>query len=415
MENQKHESETVAAREASGTRSIGISAPQPIAIQTLALNALKGFRKFYWLFFLIISVLSSYFYIRAERSYVPLYQAHMSFAVNTQSAYGYSESYYNQVSVKKIGSVFPYILESGLVQQKVQERMNIPSLNASISSSVLEESAVFTINVGGSDPEHIYEVLTNVVDCFPEVARYVIGNIQLSVIDDSGVPKTPINPPNFKSLAKRGAMMGAAISALLLLLYALSRNTVTRSEDLERYISMPFLGGIPKIRAGIDRKTGKKLSILLDEKGSMTALGESLRIIRTRFMRQAEERNMKKIVITSTAPGEGKSTIAVNFAVSLAREGKSVILVDGDLRNPTVRTAMHLTGGTAGFADVLNGTAELGDALVPYKDENIMVLPGNLDSVDPAGLLGNERMKELFEALGKAADFLIGSARQPTT
>ena len=62
MENQKHESETVAAREASGTRSIGISAPQPIAIQTLALNALKGFRKFYWLFFLIISVLSSYFY-----------------------------------------------------------------------------------------------------------------------------------------------------------------------------------------------------------------------------------------------------------------------------------------------------------------------------------------------------------------
>ena len=194
------------------------------------------------------------------------------------------------------------------------------------------------------------------------VAEYIIGETQLVKMDESGVPEVMLNPPNYKKGALYGVIAGAIISAGLLFLYAITKKTVRSERDLQDGMSVPYLGSIPKMK--LKKRSKKKSSILLEQSGGSNVFAESFRIVRSRIMKTIEAKGYKRILVSSAAVSEGKTTMAVNIALSMARKGKNVVLVDGDLRNPSVAKAMGLTDVKAGTVDVLRGEADVMDSLI---------------------------------------------------
>lgn len=134
---------------------------------------------------------------------------------------------------------------------------------------------------------------------------------------------------------------------------------------------------------------------------------EAYRSLRTNINFIASTEEVKSIVVTSAVPKESKSNVAVNIAVSLATEGKKVILVDCDLRKPVVHQYLKMGRHREGLTEVLAGKAELEDCIAKFKDVKISVLPAGAIPPNPAELLSQKRMKALIRALEDNFDYVI--------
>lgn len=134
---------------------------------------------------------------------------------------------------------------------------------------------------------------------------------------------------------------------------------------------------------------------------------EAYRSLRTNINFIASTEDVKSIVVTSALPQESKSNVAINIAISLATEGKKVILVDCDLRKPVVHQYLKMGRHRDGLTEVLSGKAELEDCIAKFKDVKISVLPAGAIPPNPSELLSQKRMKALIRALENNFDYVI--------
>ncbi len=377
-----------------------------VYLTTILDDMWRGLKKFYWVFLLIISVASSLFYVQAKKSYTPVYQAYSSFVVNSKTAYAYDTTYYNKATASQMSKTFPYILTSGALNQVVAESLGLDYVPATITAEAMEDTALFTIKVTASNPQMAYDVLQAVIENYPVVAEYIIGDTQLTLMDESGIPESPMNAPDYMSGARNGFIVGLLFSVVILVLYAVMRNTVRREDDLKKRLSIKSLGSIPNVKMK-KRSQENTQSVLISQENIAGILGEGLRTIRTRVIKEAEAQENKVIMVTSAAAGEGKTTFTANLGISLARKGKRVIIIDLDMRNPSVAALMGIDENGYGITDVLKGKAEVEKVLYPYGDTSLSIIPCTQCLSNPGKLLGCGRMETLLAELSDKADYIL--------
>lgn len=374
-------------------------------LTTLLDDMWRGFKKFFWLLFILAGVGGGICYLHASQSYQPSYTAYTSFVIRAQTPYGYSQAYTNKTTAEQMSKTFPYILKSGALEAVVLDDLGLDHMPATINAVSTADTALFTLNVTAQDPQVAYDVLQSVIRNYPQVAEYIIGTTQLTQMDESGVPTEPSNPPNFIRQTEIGVLGGIAIFVLILLVYAMSRRTVRREEDLKSRFSVPMLGAIPLVRSKKRTKASKQ-SLLITNKGDSLKIGEPIRTIRMRLLKEADEKKIRCLMITSAVPGEGKSTLAVNLALSIAQKGKKVVLVDGDLRNPSVASALGIKS-KYGISHLLKGETELKNVLKTVDDSGLLVVPGIKQIENPTELLSSPEMRKMISDLKGIADYVI--------
>lgn len=150
----------------------------------------------------------------------------------------------------------------------------------------------------------------------------------------------------------------------------------------------------------------QKLYVQSDPK---SPISEVFRTLRTNIKFASFDREVKTILLTSAGPNEGKSTVSANLAVTLCKAGSRVLIMDGDLRNPTVHRMMGIQN-TSGLTNILLGGED-------YKDFTHKSLINNLDVItcgpkppNPAELLGSQKMKDFLDALKKDYDYVLVDA-----
>ncbi|HZF41163.1 MAG TPA: polysaccharide biosynthesis tyrosine autokinase [Blastocatellia bacterium] len=231
-----------------------------------------------------------------------------------------------------------------------------------------------------------------------------------------------------------GFMLSLAAGVGLALLLEHLDNTVKNVEDVARAAQLPTLALIPSMNADsmlpvAGRKNDwqqmiKSGAAKLGGPGGLLARGmqppgdnpaalgtsssvvESYRMLRTSILLSTAGAPPKTILITSSQPGEGKTTTAVNTAISLSQLGASVLLIDADLRRPAVHTAFKITRDR-GISNYLSGHAPLDDLIVKLPIPNLYVLPCGPIPPNPAELISSNRMKELLRELGQRFDHIL--------
>lgn len=151
------------------------------------------------------------------------------------------------------------------------------------------------------------------------------------------------------------------------------------------------------------QSTRRKLITKLNPK---SPISEQYRTIRTNIEFSSIDEKIRSIMVTSSGPGEGKSTTTANLAVVFAQQGKRVLLIDADLRKPTVHYTFGITN-TFGLTNVLTRQMELKDAIKTTNEELLHVLPSGPIPPNPAELLSSRGMKEFFEEAKDAYDMII--------
>lgn len=371
-------------------------------------NVIRGFMQLWWIFLILISVYSSYCFFQAKRSYSPYYKTSTTFVINMNQAGTYSGSYYNTATADQMAKSFPYILNSGILQKVVAADLGLDYVPGSISAVAMEGYNLFELSVTGSDPQQIYDVLQSVIKNYPSVAEYVIGDTQLHILDETGVPTEAENQPDFMPAAKAGAKKMMALCFVILAIYAMTRNTIRKEDDLKKRLNIKCLGSIPLARFK-RRSSSEKDAVLINNKKIPQMFLEATRTLRMRVLKECRENNSKTILVTSSMPGEGKSTVTVNLALSLAQKDFKVVLIDGDLRHPSLAKTLGMTREDYkhGFHDVIMEHVSLSDALVPYKDTSVSMLLG-ADAVESTErVLSKAMTKKVIEEAAEMADFVI--------
>ncbi len=361
----------------------------------------------FWYLILIPAILGgALMYFRTSRVYSPTYTAEATVSVQAVSTGGYYDN--SASTAEQLGSVFPYILTSGVLREVVAEDLGTNGMPGNVSVSNISGTNLLTIQVTAGDGQTAYDVLQSFIKNYPAVAQYVVGQTELTVIDDSGVPGEIGVESVLRGSAKRGAMMGAALGLLLVVLYMITFRTIRTSSDLRAVVNAPYLGTLP-IYHKKRRSKANFDGINILEDNPQEDYVESIRLIRTRLERNLDAHHVKTIMITSSIPGEGKSTVAGNLAIALAQKGKRVVLVDCDLRNPSSQEVFHAEGEFPGLAKVLNGEASLQDALYKVPEENLKLycLFGAPHGSQNVEILGKEEMGKLIHAMEKFADVVI--------
>ncbi len=219
------------------------------------------------------------------------------------------------------------------------------------------------------------------------------------IVDQAYAPQYPVKPKKKLIVAVAG-LMGLLLSCGVAFLLEMLNNTIRSTRDVEEKLNLRVLGVLPKME---DKKALENVHHLFLDK-EQPGFIEAMRTIRTSVNLTSMDKDHRIFAVTSTVPGEGKSSTAANLAISLGQMGKT-LLVDGDLRRPTVGKNFAIKGGSAGLANLLAGTASSKDCL--HKVDGIDVIPCGQVPPDPQELLGSEAFIKLMEKLKAHYDYVV--------
>lgn len=375
-----------------------------IDLGVLLIDFWKGIRKFWYLILILMFLGMGVMWGYRSVTYVPMYKASASFTVKTvgdildnevNTAYGF---FYDKNTADQIEKTFPYILSSGILQKLLREELNAERINGTISAEVISDSNLVTLSVKSTDKEDAKKILDAVIVVYPEVAEYVLGEIEFEFLNEPELQERPVNQPSVKKDLMIGCLAGAALSIGFVLIYALLRKTIRNEEDLKATLNTELLGMLPEVKEDkiLITKSWKKKS----------RYQEDIYSLQNRVDYLMKQNGQKVLLVTSTEPSEGKTTVAVNLALAMAQRGNKVLLIDGDLRKLDIKKyfAPH---GEKTIWNILRGEAEVSEAALYLKDEEIYVLRANKPISNSIEVINSSRMENLIKQAREFADVVI--------
>lgn len=306
--------------------------------------------------------------------------------------------------VKTYGDVStaPYVLNK--VIRTLGLRTDAATLAQQVTAEVEANSLVLDIAVRDDDAARaarIGNAITSQLTASTEAITPTADGsepIKLTVIQGARAGSTPISPNLPLDLAI-GLLVGLALAAGIVILREALDTRVKSVQALRELTDLPVLGEVR-------RTTGRTAAGPLAMPDSVDARSESYRTLRANLDFIDFDDAARTVLVTSSIAGEGKSTTAANLALALASAGESVLVVDADLRRPTLAGMFGLEGGS-GLTDVLSGRTALDDAIQVWGDGGPSVLPSGVVPPNPSELLRGRSMAELIKEVGRRYTWVV--------
>lgn len=220
-------------------------------------------------------------------------------------------------------------------------------------------------------------------------------------VEPAVASSSPISPRPFQNTGLAAAV-GLMLAAGIAFLVEYLDDTLKTMDDIERVLQLPVLGYIAQIQ--YDSKNEESLYVTRQPRSPVS---EAFRLLRTNLEFAGVDRPLRRLLVTSAGPGEGKTTIAVNLAAIMAQGGKRVTLVDADLRRPKVHRFLGLSN-KVGLSDLFRGAASVRMVSQQIEDvETVSVLTSGSLPPNPTELLASTRMEQILQEAEQGADIVI--------
>ena len=306
-------------------------------------------------------------------------------------------------------------LETRYRQTLAREEALRKSFNQQKSETVTQNEAAINYRILQQEIETNKGLLDNLLQRSKENDVVLAGRPNnISIVDYAITPDYPVGPARMRSVMLAFVLsLGLGIGLALFLEYL--DDSIHSTDDVEKFLRLPALAVIPAMGGSSRRRLLASATALQKRNGtnganpelllkmdSRSPLAESYRQLRTSVLLSTAGRAPKTLLITSSLPGEGKTTTAVNTAISLAQTGASVLIIDADMRRPRLRSIFGLPE-KEGLSSILSSEMKPQDMLEAIAKDpttGLDVLTSGPIPPNPAELLGSDQMRKLLEVLG---------------
>jgi capsular exopolysaccharide synthesis family protein len=249
--------------------------------------------------------------------------------------------------------------------------------------------------------------------------RQMMNTNNIRVIDHPNLPKWPIAPRVGQNVGL-GFLAGLLLGIVLALLREALDNTLKTPDDLEKRLNVTFLGLLPEIAEddldgrpskGGRRKKARRIRTelapeLLVHERPASGVAEAARSLRTNLMFMNPDKPYRRLLVTSAAPSEGKTTVAVSIAVSLAQGGQRVCIMDCDLRRPRIHRIFD-RAGDIGLMNVVVGEATIDEVAKPTVVPNLFCIPCGPIPPNSADVVASDRFRQILDELSEKFDRVV--------
>lgn len=288
------------------------------------------------------------------------------------------------------------------VIRETKSSISADELTERIETMIIPDTRLIEVTVTSRSPEEAAEYANETVSLFVEDKGNRFGGgspVTASVLQSALEPQTPVSPKPLQYGLMAG-LLGLMIGVGIAFLTENLDTTLKTRQDIESaFAPLPAIATIPLAPAHQDG------SIFLHTAPNSPE-SEAIRILRANIQFFFVDQPLKKVLITSALAGEGKTTVAINLAASIAATSVPVLLIDADLRRPTFKKYFPNIAGP-GLSEVLSGRANLGDAINKTNIPNLSIIASGELPPNPSELLGSQRMAELLELAATTAETII--------
>ena len=362
-----------------------------------------------WITVCVTLVVTTLGAVAFSLSTTPLYQASTRLFVSTTSGSSLAETYQgNRFSQERVISYAELLMGETLAQRTVDKLgldMSAEQLQANVKASAKLDTVLINVDVLDSSPVRARDIANTLSDEFVAMVRELETpedgarpDSRVVVEQRASIPNDPVVPKTSRNILI-GIALGVALGIGLALLRDLLDNTVKDRAIVEEITGTGIVGSIP-----LDKERRQQPAISFDTDN--TGIAEAFRKLRTNLQFLSVDNPPRVIVVTSSMPSEGKSTTAINLALALAEAEHNVVLVDGDMRRPTLHRYLDLIG-PVGFSSVLSGRASLDEALQKTRFSGLTVLTSGAVPPNPSELLGSQSARKLLSELRARFDYVI--------
>jgi len=339
----------------------------------------------------------------------PTYEARSQVFVSVQGSDSTSDLLQgSNFTVRQVKS-YTELVGSPRVLEPVVEELGLADDTASLAERVRAASPMDTVLINVTATDESPELAAAIANATAGSLSDVVGEletpaaggdspVQISTVRTATVPTSPASPNVQLNLAL-GLVVGLAVGIGLAVARELLDTRVRSTADVEAVTDAPVLGVI-----GYEEDAPEHPLIVQESPQALRA--EAFRRLRTNLQFLELGEGSRTVVMTSALAGEGKTTTSINLAITLADAGQRVVLVDADLRRPSVATYMGIEG-SVGLTTVLIGKVALEDALQPWGSGTLDVVAAGQIPPNPSELLGSDAMSALLERLGAEYDVVV--------
>jgi len=408
-----------------------------IDLVTLTEDYLRCFRRYWLQFFLLLAIVAVLVTGYYTWSYMPSYEASVTYSLKKTEDVTYdamvvvrlsdaiptvvktkdfTEDLFSQITnvssddygytILKVGKPAlksPAAGDSSNPQQLQEHTVPFGNLAYTISSDYTEGTTLFTVAVTTNNYQNSNILLDMFRKVYPDWASKAVGTVELQLVDVLYSDETPINIYSPVSSVARGILAGMAVCIAFATLYVFTITTVRKESDLKKITVKSCISLIPDVRIK-KRSASTKSTLLITNKHVDWGLKQSLLAAQSRIEKLMEKDGQKVFLMTSSLPQEGKSMVSVNLALAYAEKGKKVLLLDGDMRNPSVLKFFGLQDHK-GLSDYFSSNMVLRDLIVTQS--GVDIISGGSIQGAASSLLNEEKMRSLMQYARMAYDCVI--------
>lgn len=344
--------------------------------------------------------------------FTPQYTASMTYAVSYQVTSQYSTR--NFTAATEVAAVLTELLHSDTVYSAIRSSApELTSFSGSLSAEAITNTNFINVSISAEHPQQALLGLFSLQSLFPTMSEYISSSNVLQVIRNPAVSPTPSNLPNVRTLYLYAGVAGALLMACLILAWAVLRQSVQTRDGARNLLDAPVLALIGhekrrlSLRALLSRPPAPPL--LITSPTISMGYTEQVSALCSRLEHDRLEHGRRIILVTSAGANEGKSTLTANLAISLARRGNKVALIDADLRNPTQFQLFPEWNAPLPLSSLLEEPFrnkrffECAQVILPEK---ILALFSNAPVRRANELIGSPQMVSILQAL-RQLDFVL--------
>ena len=293
-----------------------------------------------------------------------------------------------------------------IVQSTTGKKYDKETLRRLIAVEVVPDTTLIRVTVKSADQDLTYAVATAIQSVYPEIAKNVFPTAEISIADNATKAKLAANSSTLIFTAI-GLLMGAALAVLIILITAKIQNKLLSPDDIKNNFNLNILATVSDIKSKGKNKNDRTRLLITDKNVGLPFI-ETFKLIRTKIENVKLKKGYSVFAITSSTESEGKTTCSTNTALSLAKSGKSVLLIDADLRKPAVCKTLGISiEGEKGIYDIVTGKKTFEESVKYIEKLNLYLLVASTAVQDPSETLASEAMANIIKQARENFDYVI--------